>query len=121
MDQNQSNDRAKEIQELYRFVAKQVTAGLFKSEILEKLIELGVERLLALDLLAEMERRLTNLRKRVILLAMSAGEAREAIRKEFWIFGYEVVLVDALPVLSGKLEARVPDLVIADAFDQGMK
>lgn len=109
------------IKELYDFASQQVVAGLFKSDIMDKLVELGVDRYLAFDVLEEMERRLSNMRKRVVALAISETEQREALRKEFRISGYAIVLYDDMVTLKKQLLEKVPDLVIADAFDFNLK
>ena len=61
----------REIRELYEFAAEKVREGLFKSEIIERLIELGVDRMLAFDVLEEMQRCLSGLRQRRVILAFS--------------------------------------------------
>lgn len=122
MDQRDlSRTYFREVKELYDFVAEQVKAGLFKSEIIDKLIELGVDRLLAFDVLDEMERRLRMMRKRMVLLVVSETPAHEDIRKEFWISGYKVTMWEDLVALDRRLVEEVPDLVVVDAFDSGVK
>lgn len=122
MDQRDlSRTYFREVKELYDFVSEQITAGLFKSEILDRLIELGVDRFLAFDVLQEMERRLSTMRKRVVVFVGSETEERERVRKEFWISGYDVAIHDNLKTLERRLIEKVPDLIIVDALDYQLK
>ncbi len=102
-----------DINKLYAFVAEQVTAGLFKSDIIDKLLNLGVAPQTASDLLEEMERRLETLRKRTVLVLMS-GREREAVLYEFFIAGYAAVGVDGWRDVVPIVERRVPDLIIVN-------
>lgn len=113
MDTN-AQDREKEIQKLYDFVAEQVIAGLYKSDIIDKLIELGVARDLALELIDEMEQRLTRMRKKRILLVMGDLPEKISLVKELSIAGYKIA--ESLDEKEGfdKLEGFVPHLIIAD-------
>ncbi len=121
---NQQSDffaRDEEIKRLYAFVAEQVTAGLFKSDILDILIEMGVARQTAFELLEEIERRMANLRKRKVLLVMSEGKARTDLLKEFSLSGYDVRIQEDLDVLREQLAVKVPDLIVTEAFDRILK
>jgi len=111
----------REIRELYEFAAEKVREGLFKSEIIERLIELGVDRMLAFDVLEEMQRCLSGLRQRRVILAFSGSPFREHLFQELRFQGYQAVCEDDLARLEDGLVSAVPDLVIADACDREIK
>lgn len=121
MSRDLSRTYFREIKEVYDFVVEQVNAGLFKSDIIDKLIELGVDRMLAFDVIDEMERSLSNLRKRRACMVMSSTSERESIRKEFWISGYDVQLWEDIDGFIASISEHVPDLVIVDALDVDVK
>lgn len=121
---NQQSDffaRDEEIKRLYAFVAEQVTAGLFKSDILDILTEMGVARQTAFELLEEIERRMANLRKRKVLLVMSEDKARTDLLKEFSLSGYDARIQEDLDALREQLAVKVPDLIVTEAFDRVLK
>ncbi|MFP4473320.1 MAG: hypothetical protein ACLFPX_05540 [Candidatus Omnitrophota bacterium] len=112
MIKDDRNKFRQEIRQLCDFVAEQVIAGLFKSDIIDKLIEMGISREQAADLLEEMECRLKNLRKRrVMILSCRAGDA-ESVQREFTLCGYTTRVVDIQDTLEQDIEEFVPDLIV---------
>jgi len=120
-DRDLSGSYFREIKELYEFAAEKIREGLFKSEIIERLTELGVDRRQAFDVLEEMQRRLSGLRMRRVILAVSSSPSREQFLKELRLNGYQVVAEEDLARLEAGLVGAVPDLVIADACDRDIK
>jgi len=112
MNEEQSRKKEKELRELYHFVAEQVRAGLFKSDIIERLIELGIDKLSAAELVDEMQRRLKNIRQRTILIVMAPSPELVAIEKELTLVGYQVISREDQNTAVQELRTSVPDLIM---------
>ncbi|MFA5087907.1 MAG: response regulator [Candidatus Omnitrophota bacterium] len=104
------------IKYLHEFVKKQISAGLYKSNILEKLVEMGVEQDEASRLLEEMERSLQVLRKKVILIVEDEKHTRMLLEEILRAWGYQAFsAADGEEGFQAAEKVR-PDLIITDVL-----
>lgn len=102
---------------LHRFVAEQVRAGLYKSNIIEKLLEMGVGRELAGELVDDMERKLKGrMRRRRVLVVEDEPHTRMRLEEILRTNGFAVYQAeDGARALEMMREAD-PDLIITDVL-----
>ena len=115
MDEDACPITDKELEELYRFVAEWVIAGLFKSDIIDKLIEMGIAQYAAFELVNEMERRLQAMRRKTIFVVMTDAGEKELLKKQLTIAGYRLVVLNKGEDAMSRLVKYVPDLILTDA------
>ena len=108
-------DKERDLLRLYDFVAQQVFAGLYKSDIIDKLIDLGVDRMTAADLVEEMERRMKNMLARVVLGLLPRDAWRQRLCKELKYLGFRPFLTEDEEEGLGKVRKLVPDLILLDS------
>ena len=111
-------EREGEVRRLYQFVAEQVMAGLYKADIIDKLIELGVDRFTADSLVEEMQERMRLLMDRRILLFLPRPVFRARLSKILKAAGYEVVSCTELDQILTLVKGVVPDLVIMEQHNE---
>ncbi len=113
-DEQERIKRERDIIHLYDFVAQQVLAGLYKSDIIDKLVELGVDQVTASELVSEMERRMKNMLARVILCIMRKKGLGYQVCKEVKYLGFQPFLTQDEATGLNKVRQLVPDLIICD-------
>jgi len=111
-DSRELRKKQKLVKELYRFVEEQVLAGLFKTDIVDKLIELGVDKITAAELVDEMEERIKRRQKKTVLLVLPRDEQVTAFMKRMKIAGVQTTQVETGEKILAVVEQIVPDLVI---------
>jgi len=111
-DPKELRKKQKLVKELYRFVEEQVLAGLFKTDIVDKLIELGVDKITAGELVDEMEERIRRRQKKTVLLIMPRGEQVDALMKRMKIAGLQPTPVETSEKILVLVEQTVPDLLL---------
>jgi len=107
-------EREQAIKELYQFIAEQVIAGLFKNDIIDKVIELGYDKYTAADLVDEMEERMQRIRKKDILIIMPPTKRRDRIRDAFTYAGFETQYIKDGQDFLKSIKRIVPDLVVME-------
>ena len=107
-------DKERDIRRLYDFVARQVLAGLYKADIIDKLIELGVDKVTAAGLVEEIERRMQNMLARVVLCLLRRNAWRERLCKELKYLGFRPFLAEDEKEGLDKVRELVPALILLD-------
>ena len=106
---------------LYKFVSEQIRAGLFKSNIVDKLLEMGVKKSTAVDLVEEMERKLRGVRKKRILIVEDEPHNRMLLLEILRAAGYKIYQAEDGKIGFDMLKEIDPDLVITDVLMPRMK
>ena len=111
-----TKNNSQRIRELYAFVREQVLAGLFRSDIVEKLIEMGVDRVTGAELVGEMERKLRRIRKKRVLVVEDEQHTRQLVTEILRPAGYIVYgAVDGRRAWDIIREAD-PDVIVTDVL-----
>ena len=118
---NDYEERKKFIKHLHEFVKKQILAGLYKSNIIEQLEDLGVERLDAHELIERMEEHLRPKRKKKILVVEDEKHSRELLAEILKKHGYKVFPAEDGEEGFSVYEKVKPDLVLTDVLMPKMK
>ncbi|MFA5259948.1 MAG: response regulator [Candidatus Omnitrophota bacterium] len=114
MNDKEHLDKERDFRRLYDFVAQQVLAGLYKSDIIDKLIELGVDRITAADLVGEMERRMKNMLARTVLCLLCPDAWRQRLCEELKYLGFQPFLTEDEDEGLVQVRKLVPNLILLD-------
>ncbi|HOY09975.1 MAG TPA: response regulator [Candidatus Omnitrophota bacterium] len=114
MNDKERLDKERDFRRLYDFVAQQVLAGLYKSDIIDKLIDLGVDRVTAADLVGEMERRMKNMMARTVLCLLRRDPWRQRLCEELRYLGFQPFITEDEEEAAVQVRKIVPNLIFLD-------
>ena len=101
-------EKEQAIKELYQFISDQVIAGLFKNDIIDKVIELGYDRYTAADLVDEMEERMQRIQKKRILMIMPPTPRKDLV----WDFDDEGRPVEPLEENARTVAEKLAESIV---------
>ncbi|HPB67900.1 MAG TPA: hypothetical protein PLT76_09945 [Candidatus Omnitrophota bacterium] len=114
MNDKERLEKERDLRRLYDFVARQVLAGLYKADIIDKLLELGVDRPTAADLVEDMERRMKKRLARTVLCLLRRDDWGERLCAELKYLGFRPFITEDEEEGLGLVRKLVPSLIFID-------